>query len=169
MNTEARAMAFCPNCGSQVEGRFCAKCGSPVAAAPTGQNGGTTPPPPAPTPLAAPGLDHNVACALCYVLGIVTGVLFLVLEPYKNDKTIRFHAYQSIFLWVAAVVASIAVSIIGGILGAISFIGYGSITRLLSNCVWIAFFIIWLRAMYQAYKNERWVIPVIGPLAEKQA
>src|SRR6266851_5490046 len=159
-------MAFCPNCGSQVEGRFCAKCGSPVTAAPAGETGGTAPSPPPPAPLAAPGLDHNVACALCYLLGVVTGVLFLVLDPYKNDKTIRFHAFQSIFLWVAAVAASIAVSIIAGILGSISFIGFWSISRLLSNVVWLGFLVVWVMAMYKAYNRERWVIPVIGPLAE---
>jgi len=162
-------MAYCASCGSQVEGRFCPKCGSPVAAAPGAETGGTTPPPPGPAPLAAPGLDHNVACALTYLLGVVTGILFLILEPYKNDKEIRFHAFQSIFLWVAAVAVSIGVSIFVSILGAISFIGFWTISRMLSNIVWLCFFVVWLMAMYKAYNREHWVIPIIGPLAEKQA
>jgi uncharacterized membrane protein len=162
-------MAYCANCGSQVEGRFCPKCGAPVAATPGGDTGGTTPPPPQPAPLAAPGLDHNVACALCYLLGVITGILFLVLEPYKNDKEIRFHAFQSIFLWVAAIAVSIGVSIVVAILGSISFIGFATLGVLLSNIVWLGFFVIWVFAMYKAYKKEHWVIPVIGPLAEKQA
>lgn len=161
-------MAFCPNCGSQVEGRFCAKCGSPVDAGAT-PTGGIAPPPAAPFAPSAPGLEQNVASALCYLLGVISGALFLVLEPYKNNKAIRFHAFQSIFLWVAAVGLSIAVSIVSAILGAISFVGFSTITRLLFDVVWLGLFIVWIVAMYRAYNNQRWVIPVIGPLAEKQA
>src|ERR1700690_2492012 len=87
-------MAFCASCGAQVEGKFCAKCGAAgdAASAP-----GAAPP----QPLAATGMTDNAASALCYVLGLITGILFLVLAPYNQNKTIRFHAFQSIFLNVA--------------------------------------------------------------------
>src|SRR5579885_2202750 len=97
-------MAFCANCGSQVEGRFCARCGAPVAPG-SAATGPEVPPPAAPAP--AGGLSDNVAAALCYLLTIVTGVLFLVLEPYNKNKLIRFHAFQAIFLGVAWFVAVI--------------------------------------------------------------
>src|SRR5258708_4167281 len=103
-------MAFCPNCGSQVNGSFCANCGTPMGAA--GAAGlGTVPPGSGfqPTPLSAPGLTDNVAGALCYLATIITGVIFLVIAPYNQNKFIRFHAFQSIFLFVALLVIDIAI------------------------------------------------------------
>src|SRR5438067_9979795 len=101
-------MAFCANCGTQVEGQFCATCGRPVGASPA-QPQFT---PAAATPAAA-GMTDNVAGLLCYILGFVTGIIFLVLAPYNQNKFIRFHAYQSIFLsvaWVAVVIVERIVS-----------------------------------------------------------
>src|SRR6185503_17565063 len=81
-----------------VDGRFCAKCGTPLGAA--------APPPGAqsanPTPLpGAAGLSENVAGALCYLGLLITGILFLVLDPYNKNRAIRFHALQAIFLNLA--------------------------------------------------------------------
>src|SRR5579863_5438287 len=111
-------MAFCSNCGAEVQGKFCAKCGTPVSAAAAPPSSGpppeppgastAAPPPPASAPLPPPaappqaaGLDENMACALCYLLGLLTGILFLVLEPYNKNRLIRFHAFQAIFFNVA--------------------------------------------------------------------
>ena len=97
--------AVLPKFGSQVEGRFCAKCGAAVGAGPASPPPPQSPPltsypPPVPPPGAA-GMTDNAASALCYALGIITGVLFLVLPPYNQNRTVRFHAFQSIFLFVA--------------------------------------------------------------------
>src|ERR1700722_3438253 len=115
-------MAFCPNCGAETTGRFCAKCGSPVAAD-AGNTPPSTPPPPPPPSFAAPGLSDNVAAALCYLITILSGVLFLVLEPYNRNRTIRFHAYQSIFFGVALIVAFVVANLISLILLPIPFAG----------------------------------------------
>jgi uncharacterized membrane protein len=150
-------MAYCVHCGSEVAGRFCAHCGAPV--------GGPPPPPSAAPPLS--GLQENVASALCYVLLVLSGVLFLVIEPYNRDRIVRFHAFQSIFVWVVIVIASIAVAIVSQFWALIPFIG-----RIVSSMVWSAFglgvFVLWVVLMYKAYNCEKWILPVIGPLAEKQ-
>lgn len=145
-----------------MEGRFCAKCGAPVATEP---NGGFTAPAPTPAPLQAPGLTDNVASALCYLLTVLTGILFLVLEPYSKNKTIRFHAFQAIFLGVAWFVVLI---VLGIFTIPLSFLGVFFIITL-HRIVYLAFLVLVVMLMYKAYNNEKWVLPVIGPLAEKQA
>src|SRR5271165_2505039 len=113
-------MAFCANCGAEASGRFCQKCGAPLGApgaAPGATPGaGPVPPPPPATnfgdvppgahPLPPPmapslGMSDNMAGALCYLFGFITGILFLVLAPYNQNREIRFHAFQSIFLNIA--------------------------------------------------------------------
>jgi uncharacterized membrane protein len=113
-------------------------------------------------------MEENVACALCYVLGLLTGVLFLVLEPYNRNRLIRFHAFQSIFLNIAWIVVFIALSIISIVLLPIPFLG-AILSLMLHMAAGLGLFILWLMLMYKAYNKERWVLPLIGPLAEKQA
>ncbi|MGD1090483.1 MAG: hypothetical protein ABSB35_00670 [Bryobacteraceae bacterium] len=162
-------MAFCPNCGAETTGKFCAKCGSPVAA-----DAGNTPhpqPSPAPSPspsFTAAGLSDNMASALCYLITILTGVLFLVLEPYNRNRTVRFHAFQAIFFGAALLAAFIAANLISIMLLPIAFVG-PAIAFLLHLAVGLGGFFLWLMLMYKAYNKERWVLPVIGPMAEKQA
>ena len=161
-------MPFCASCGTQVEGRFCAKCGAAMAA------GGSPPPPPGvspsgpyASPVSAPMAD-NMASALCYALGFITGIVFLVMEPYSKNRAVRFHAFQSIFLSVGV----IAVDIVLGILFRVMIAIFGFF-GLLAGLVWPLFglgcFILWLYLMYSAYNGKTLVLPVIGPLAQKQA
>lgn len=176
-------MPFCPNCGSQVEGRFCARCGTAVdAGAAPGQTApGQQPPayqappqqayqmPPQAAPASA-GMTDNVAGALCYLVGWITGVLFLVLQPYNQNKTVRFHAFQSIFFNIAWIALWIIVWIGSAIVMMIPFLRFLSILIWLVDLVLLlAGVALWLFLMYKAYSNQKFVLPVVGPLAEKQA
>jgi uncharacterized membrane protein len=133
--------------------------------------GGSAPgiPPPGATSAAGPAaMDDNVVAALCYLLGVLTGILFLVLEPYNRNPVIRFHAFQSIFVWIAAIVTGMVLSVLAYPLAALPFIGW-----LIVLLLWLAFsvgiLVLWVFLMYKAYNKERFVLPVIGPLAEKQS
>ncbi len=155
-------MAFCGKCGAQVnEGTvFCSKCGAPVAAAPQGA------PPPVPNAPAGTAMSPNVAGLLCYVLGFITGIIFLVLEPYKNDRFVRFHAFQSIFFSVAMTVFWIVWT---NLFWLIPFGFLMTLFGLIGMLVWLAVLGLWLFLMFKAYNGERFMIPVIGDLAAKQA
>jgi len=111
----------------------------------------------------AAGLTDNAASALCYVLGFITGIIFLVLEPYSKNRAIRFHAFQSIFLCVALIIFRWVLSII-----LYSILGLFSMWSLLS-LISLAFFALWIYMILMAYQGKKIVLPVIGPLAEKQA
>lgn len=158
-------MAFCASCGSPVEGRFCPKCGAPMgAAAPMAQAGGAGAQPVA----AQGGLSVNAASALCYVLGLITGILFLVIAPYSQNRAVRFHAFQSIFLNVAWIGVWIVETMISVMLWRISFALY-SMLGLLFTLVGLGFFILWIFMIVKAYQGQKVMLPVIGALAEKQA
>jgi uncharacterized membrane protein len=155
-------MAFCPNCGAEASGPFCPNCGTNIAAASgtgAGASGGYSPPPP---PIAnAPGLTDNVAGALCYLFTIITGIVFLVLAPYNQNRTVRFHAFQAIFFGIGVFVFYI-------LWGFISVISHG-LLFLFTPLFGLLFFCLWLYLMWTAYNNKRIKLPVIGDLAEKQA
>ncbi len=152
-------MAFCPNCGSQVTGSFCQNCGTKVA----GATGGATRASygSAPPTANAAGLTENIASALCYLLGFITGIIFLVVPPYNQNRTIRVHAFQSIFLTVAWVACHMLVAILGLITHGFGFF--------LSPLVGVLFFVLWLYMIFSAFNNRKVKLPVIGDLAEKQA
>src|SRR5271169_967598 len=172
-------MAFCAKCGTSLqEGMaFCISCGAPVAAKPAGAapaaatppsaSATAAPPPQALTsaPASSTGMEPNVAAALSYLVGFITGIIFLVLEPYNKDKFVRFHAFQSIFLNVAWVVFWIGFNIIGAILTKISFGLFGFIMLIVDGLAGLLFFLLWLFLMFKAYNKERFMIPFIGALA----
>ena len=147
-------MAFCASCGSAVEGQFCAKCGSQVGAPSSVPSG--------PAMQASGTMADNVASALCYLVGLITGIVFLVLAPYNQNRVIRFHAFQSIFLNVAWIVIAVGLNIVLGILHLWSMF-------FLSSLVGLGFFVLWLILLIQTYQGKTIVLPVIGPLAQQQA
>ncbi|HEY6308600.1 MAG TPA: DUF4870 domain-containing protein [Candidatus Angelobacter sp.] len=122
---------------------------------------------PTPTqPAASTGMSNNVAGLLCYLFGWLGGLIFLLIEPYKNDKTVRFHAFQSIFFCVALIGVYIVLFVLGIILTVIHL-------GLLMFPIWLVLglgiFAAWIFLMFKAYSNETFKLPVIGDLAAKQA
>ena len=110
------------------------------------------------------GLSDNAAGALAYIT-IVPAIVFLVLPPYNASSYVRFHAWQSILLNVAATVISIAFSfltVFGWMLG-LYYI------YLFTRLIWLAWFIVWLICVLKAVNGQRYKLPLIGDLAEKQA
>jgi len=113
-------------------------------------------------------MASNVAGLLTYILGFITGIIFLVIEPYKNDKFVRFHAFQSIFFNVALVVFWIAYTILTSILGFVSLGILAVVMGLVGVLISLAILAYWIFLMYKAYNNELYKIPFIGDLAAKQ-
>jgi uncharacterized membrane protein len=111
-------------------------------------------------------LAENVAAALCYALMLITGVLFLILEPYNKNRNIRFHAFQSIFVGLAMVLGRIALGIFFAIVG--TFSGWFFIFTI-DRLYGLACMILWIYLMVMAYQGRKIVLPVVGPMAEKQA
>lgn len=114
-------------------------------------------------------MQDNVAGALTYVLGFITGIIFLVLEPYNRNRVVRFHAFQSIFVNVAMIALFIVLSILGTIFGMVIPVVGALLFGMVSLVVWLGSIVLWLVLIIKTYGGSKIVLPVIGPLAEKQA
>jgi uncharacterized membrane protein len=108
------------------------------------------------------GLSDNAASGLAYVT-IIPAIIFLIVEPFNRNPTVRFHSWQCIFLSIAWFAADIVLMIIGRI----PFLGM--ITWILWPVVGLCFFILWLIVLIKAFNGQRFSIPFIGDLAQKQA
>ncbi|WGI18116.1 DUF4870 domain-containing protein [Methanonatronarchaeum sp. AMET-Sl] len=111
------------------------------------------------------GLDENVAGALAYLFGFITGIILLVME--KDSKFVRFHAAQSTVVFGAIFVLFILLSIVSTVL---AFAGLGIITfvfSLISMLVWLLAVLLWLYLMFTAYKGNETRVPGAAGLTEK--
>jgi uncharacterized membrane protein len=107
------------------------------------------------------GMEANLAGALAYLLGLITGIIFFAIE--KENKFVRFHAMQSILFCVAWIILGVALSVLMMIpvLGwIISILGY--------LIIGLGGFILWLFIMYKAYQGEQYLLPVVGEIALRQ-
>jgi uncharacterized membrane protein len=97
------------------------------------------------------GLDENVAGFFCYLLGFITGIVFLVVE--KESRFVKFHAMQSTITFLVLFVISL-------IIGWIPVIGI---------LILILSLILWLLLMIKALQGERYSLPIVGKMVEKKA
>lgn len=99
------------------------------------------------------GIQANVAALLSYLVGFVSGIIFLVIE--KENKFVRFHAMQSTITSGAIFVLQIVLSFIPFLV-------------MLSPLVGLAGLALWIILMIKAYQGETFKLPVIGDIAEKK-
>ncbi len=133
----------CPRCGAGLNfgAANCPSCGAPLTSA-------TQP--------------NNVIAALCYVGFAITGIIFLMVEPYNRDDYVRFHARQSI----AFTVAWIAFSIVMGVFTAVLPGPLSHLFMFLTKLGDLALAILWVFLIYQAYVGNRFRVPVLADWAE---
>ena len=101
----------------------------------------------------ATGLKKNTAGALAYLLGPITGVIFLVIE---KDPFVRFHAMQSII-------------VLGGLWLLSWILPFTIVLMVLSPILAILSFVLWLVCIYKAWQGEEWEVPVLGKIARNLA
>jgi uncharacterized membrane protein len=122
-----------------------------------------------PRPPQSTGLAPNVAGALSYVLGPVTGVLFLILE--RESRFVRFHAAQSVVVGVAWIVFSVVLNVVIAMLSAIPVLGW--LVAVLAIFLWAGIGLgalgFWLFLMFRAYQGDEWEVPYLAAYARRLA
>ncbi|MGB9152261.1 MAG: hypothetical protein WCD70_04145 [Alphaproteobacteria bacterium] len=111
-----------------------------------------------------PGIHDNAVGAIAYIT-FVPAIVFLVLPPYCKSPFVRFHAWQSIFLTMVAIVVSFALSVILPF----SLIFAGFLFVALTWIVWLAWILLWIICGIEAVNGKLFKLPIIGALAEKKA
>ena len=101
------------------------------------------------------GIQANVSALLCYTLGVVSGIVFLVIE--KENKFVRFHAWQSTLIFGGLFVLQV-------VLPMVPVLGW-----ILLPFAALAGVILWILLMIKAYKGEKFKLPVVGDIAEQKA
>ncbi len=99
------------------------------------------------------GLDENVAGFLCYLLGFITGIVFLVVE--KKSRFVKFHAMQSTITFLSLFVICLI-------------LGFIPIIALLVYPIWILSLVLWLLLMIKALRGERYLLPIVGKMADEK-
>jgi len=107
----------------------------------------------------------HIIAALTYLLGFVTGLIFLYLEPYNQDEFVRFHARQSIGFSVAWFV----IAVVFGVFIAVLPRGLGVLLNFLLTLIDIALAVFWVFLMYKAYNGERYRIPELADVVDSIA
>ena len=169
-------MSACQSCSAVLttDTRFCQSCGAPTelradvsvsavgnsaagaVMSPSGETGSKT-------------MDTNLVGALTYLAGFVTGIVFLVLDPYRSNSFVRFHAFQSIFFNVAWVAFWIVWMILSAILTPLTAGIFSLIALPLMLIFAVAGFGIWIFLMVQAYQQKLFKLPIVGKFAAEHA
>jgi uncharacterized membrane protein len=145
-------MAFCKACGTELGGAaFCPKCGASQTAAAV---------PMATAPAASSeGLAENVAGLLCYAVGWLTGIIFLLID---KRPFVKFHAAQSIVVFGALTILKVGLGIVMGIGG---FVGFG-LWAMISMVLGLLGLVLWILLMIKAYQHELFRVPIAAPIAD---
>jgi uncharacterized membrane protein len=123
-------------------------------------------PPPSGGQVTSTGLDPKLAGLLCYILGIVTGLIFFLIE--KTNPVVRFHAAQSIVFSAFAIALWVVMFIVSIVLYQISWT-LGNLFNLLTLLLWLGLFIVWIVLLIKGYSGTKWKLPFLGDMAERLA
>lgn len=144
-------MPFCTKCGTEVRqtDRFCRRCGTaqPGTAAASGKTGA--------------GISERGATILCYLpwMGWLVAVWALLSDRFRQNRQVRFHAYQGLYIFVIWLLGRWALDLWAELLfdGRVPL---GSLVELLLLGLWIFMLV---KTSY----GENYRLPVLGELAER--
>jgi uncharacterized membrane protein len=153
-------MPFCTHCGTTVDttAAFCAKCGSRQPGIPSGG------PPPRPSPGEEwlQSTSPSTASTLCYIpfVGWVVALIVLSSHRFREDRLVRFHAFQGMYLSVLWLLADL---VLGSVFGIVGIIGRRTITATLKLSVVAA----WVYMLYKTSIGDIVRLPFLGELADR--
>jgi uncharacterized membrane protein len=154
-------MPFCSQCGNQVRDTdaYCRRCGAAQPLDTPGPGPGAAPIPPRPPVDVLAGINSRTATILCYVpyLGWIPSIIVLASDRFRNDKTVRFHGFQGLYLFVAYLLEDQVVRHIFDRIPGMHINGLIHAALLFAS----------IFMMVKASHNEAYSLPLFGELAQK--
>lgn len=149
-------LTACPNCASQMPetAAYCPGCGRPMQTEARAQG-------------KVGALPEPIAGALAY-LTFIPAIVFLLLEPYKKNPFVRFHSFQCLLLWGAAILVAIALKLGGMLLFIIPVLG-PLLVVLVWTVVGLGAVVIWLVLVVKAFQGLMFRLPLLGDFAAQRA
>jgi uncharacterized membrane protein len=165
-------MPFCTKCGRQVDeqARFCPACGAPQfeGAPPPSGSGASAFGPPGAASSTGPSRQEDFlyrmpprrAALLCYVplVGWIMSIVVLASERFRHERTVRFHAFQGLYLFVLWLFAD-------WVFGPVT--AHAPALRFAGGMLKLAVLGLWIFMMTRVHAGEDVRLPVIGELAER--
>jgi len=151
-------MAFCKACGQEIgTASFCPKCGASqgAVAAPGAPAAAATSP--------TEGMQENVAGLLCYLLGWITGIIFLLID---KRPWVKFQAAQSIVVFGGLTIIRIALGMFGSVIGGVA--GFGLMAGL-GLLLGLVGFVLWILLMVKAFQHQNFRVPIADGIADSIA
>jgi len=108
-------------------------------------------------------LPENIAGALAY-FSFMPAIAFLLLDPYRKNKFVRFHAVQCLVVWLAGIVVALALRVLGMAVFLIPILG-PLLVVIVDVAVIIAAFLLWVVLIIKALQGEMFALPWIGTVA----
>jgi uncharacterized membrane protein len=112
-------------------------------------------------------LPENIAGVLAY-FAFIPAIVFLVLEPYKKNRFLRFHSMQCLLFWGAAILIGIALKLASVVLFIVPVLG-PLLVLVVAVVVVLAVIVIWLVLVVKAFQGEMFQLPMLGDFAEQYA
>ena len=146
-------MPFCSQCGKKVDARdaYCANCGArqPLSAPYSGARPAET----------FERISPRTAAICCYIpgLGWVAAILVLAAQRFRANRTVRFHAFQGLYLFVAWLLNDWVVQPISNEMRHFP----------LHGLIEVALLVMSIFMMVKAAHNEVYSLPLFGELAER--
>lgn len=143
----------CPDCAASMPdgAAFCPGCGRSMRSVARAQG-------------AVGALPQRVAGALAYFL--LPAIAFLLVEPYKQNRFVRFHSFQCLGLCLAGVVIGALLRLATFALFFVPALGR-LLILLVSMVVSLAFFAVWVVLIVKALQGEMFKLPLVGHFAER--
>lgn len=110
------------------------------------------------------GLDERLASVLCYSVWWVTGGLFLLLE--RRQRTVRFHAAQSLVLFGAVSALLVVLGAVSALTLMLSSQAY-QLVRVAGDLLWVGAAVLWLVLVLRAWQGDVWRVPLVAALADR--
>ncbi len=112
-------------------------------------------------------LPENVGGALAYFT-FIPAIVFLVLDPYKKNRFLRFHSLQCLLLWGAAILIGTALKLASVVLFIVPVLG-PLLVLVVAVVVVLAIMVIWLVLVVKAFQGEMFQLPMLGEFAAQYA